>query len=76
MSRTEKTTAAKPKTVTCPSCGADAVYAPSNPFRPFCSARCKNADLGAWASESFRMPVNPLPEDQTGDEVPPSSDSH
>lgn len=76
MTSTEKATATKPKTVICPSCGADAVYAPSNPFRPFCSARCKNADLGAWASESFRMPANPLPEDQSGDEAPPSSASH
>ena len=28
----------------------------ANPFRPFCSERCKNLDLGAWASESFRVP--------------------
>jgi endogenous inhibitor of DNA gyrase (YacG/DUF329 family) len=32
------------------------VYAPSNPYRPFCSERCKNMDLGAWASESFKLP--------------------
>lgn len=76
MNRTEKAISVAPKTVTCPSCGMDALYTPSNPFRPFCSARCKNTDLGAWASESFRMPVNPLPEDQTGDEAPPSSAGH
>lgn len=76
MTSTEKAIGATSKLVICPGCGADAVYAPSNPFRPFCSARCKNNDLGAWASESFRMPVNPLPEDQSGDEAPPSSASH
>jgi hypothetical protein len=27
-------------------------------FRPFCSERCKTIDLGAWASESFRMPAS------------------
>lgn len=43
--------------VRCPSCGGDSVYASSNPARPFCSARCKNMDLGAWASESFRVPA-------------------
>jgi hypothetical protein len=41
--------------VSCPQCGGDSVYAPSNPYRPFCSQRCKNIDFGAWADESFRV---------------------
>lgn len=44
------------KTVTCPACGGASVYAPSNTYRPFCSERCKNLDLGAWASERFKLP--------------------
>lgn len=44
------------KLVRCPGCGGQSVYAPSNRFRPFCSERCKNLDLGAWASEDFRLP--------------------
>jgi endogenous inhibitor of DNA gyrase (YacG/DUF329 family) len=24
---------------------------------PFCSERCKTADLGKWASEGYRIPV-------------------
>ena len=67
---------ATPRTVTCPSCGGDSIYATSNPFRPFCSARCKNVDLGAWASESFRMPINSNAEDQPLEDAPPSSASH
>lgn len=55
------------KLVPCPTCGGDSVYAPSNPLRPFCSERCKNIDLGAWASENFRMPTTGLPEDQITD---------
>ncbi len=51
------------KTVRCPTCGGDSVYAPGNPFRPFCSERCKNNDFGAWASESFRVPAEAPPED-------------
>ena len=47
---------AKPRTVRCPACGGDSLYAQTNPFRPFCSQRCKNTDLGAWASEEFRVP--------------------
>lgn len=51
--------AVKPRLVRCPACGGDSIYAPSNPYRPFCSERCKNMDLGAWASESFRVPAAP-----------------
>ena len=25
------------------------------PFAPFCSARCKTNDLGAWAAEKYRV---------------------
>lgn len=52
------------RTVTCPACGQDSVYASSNPYRPFCSARCKGIDLGAWASEQFRMPTDSPPDDE------------
>jgi uncharacterized protein len=54
---------AKPRVVRCPTCGGESIYAPSNPFRPFCSARCKGNDLGAWASESFRVPDETPPDD-------------
>jgi endogenous inhibitor of DNA gyrase (YacG/DUF329 family) len=57
------TRADQPRIVRCPACGGDSVYAPSNPFRPFCSERCKNLDLGAWASESFRVPDETPPDD-------------
>lgn len=53
-----------PRTVVCPSCGGPSVYAPANPFRPFCSERCKNLDLGAWASEQFRVAADAPPDDQ------------
>jgi uncharacterized protein len=54
----------KPKVVVCPACQGDSLYAPSNPFRPFCSERCKNNDFGAWASEGFRVPTEGPPEDE------------
>ena len=57
------TSKAKPRTVRCPQCGGDSVYGPDNPYRPFCSERCKNIDLGAWASESFRVPDETPPDD-------------
>lgn len=47
----------------CPACGGDSVYAARNAFRPFCSARCKGLDLGAWANEEFRVPTEAPPDD-------------
>lgn len=41
--------------VRCPTCGGNALYAASNPARPFCSPRCKNNDFGAWASDAFAL---------------------
>ncbi len=68
MSEHDDSTAARdgaaPKIVTCPTCQGDSVYAASNPYRPFCSERCKLNDFGAWASESFRIPVDEPPDDQ------------
>ncbi|MBJ2164910.1 DNA gyrase inhibitor YacG [Acidovorax sp. IB03] len=56
------------RTVVCPTCGGDSVYSPANRYRPFCSERCKQIDLGAWASEDFRMPAEAPPADaQYGD---------
>ena len=37
----------KEKLVRCPNCGKEIVYSTDNPFRPFCSERCKLIDLGA-----------------------------
>lgn len=50
------------KLVTCPQCKGDSVYAPTNPYRPFCSRRCKDIDFGAWADESFRVPEETDPD--------------
>ena len=52
-----------PRKVACPGCGAPAEYQPSNPWRPFCSERCRTNDLGAWASEAYRIPVRGDPAD-------------
>ena len=52
------------RTVPCPRCGALSPYAPENPWRPFCSERCRTIDLGAWASESYRSPEPQRPDDE------------
>jgi len=56
--------------VRCPQCGGDAVYAPENPFRPFCSERCRLIDLGAWANESYRVPVEEKGDGELADNPP------
>lgn len=50
--------------VRCPTCGGESVYGSSNPYRPFCSERCKNVDFGAWASEAYRVEAAPPTNDE------------
>lgn len=41
----------------CPACGAPVRLVPDNPWRPFCSERCKLIDLGDWMTERHRIPA-------------------
>lgn len=52
----EQTPAQRPFKIACPQCGTSVVWSTDNPYRPFCSKRCKLIDLGAWADESHRIP--------------------
>ncbi|MGF1660051.1 MAG: DNA gyrase inhibitor YacG [Rubrimonas sp.] len=46
----------------CPVCGK-----PRDPaFRPFCSRRCADVDLGRWLTEGYAVPGEPA-EDESGD---------
>lgn len=42
--------------VRCPRCKEWATWK-DNPFRPFCSEECQADDLGKWATEAYRIPV-------------------
>jgi uncharacterized protein len=48
----------------CAICGAP----PIDRFRPFCSRRCADIDLGRWFSESYRI-------EGEAAETPPDSDN-
>ena len=50
--------------VRCPACGGESLYAPSNPSRPFCSARCRNNDFAAWASETYGIEAKPRDDEE------------
>ena len=38
----------------CPVCGK----AEDKSYRPFCSRRCADVDLGRWLTESYRIPAD------------------
>ncbi|HCA26911.1 MAG TPA: DNA gyrase inhibitor YacG [Betaproteobacteria bacterium] len=46
----------QPPQAACPICGKISAWSQDNPYRPFCSERCKLIDLGQWAAESYRIP--------------------
>lgn len=50
----------KPK---CPVCKTE-IKQENNLSRPFCSKRCKLIDLGAWLDEQYRIPGQPINENQ------------
>jgi len=63
--------------VPCPRCGKEVPFE-GNPFRPFCSRRCKLIDLGNWASGTYRVPgaaekspPDPPDPDDSSESAPP-----
>ncbi len=60
------TDAEKPqKTPKCPQCGKPRVQA----YRPFCSQRCRDLDLGKWLDGSYTIPaVEEEPPDERKEE--------
>jgi endogenous inhibitor of DNA gyrase (YacG/DUF329 family) len=41
----------------CPTCGKP----DTDKYRPFCSKRCADIDLGRWLKEGYRVPTNEGP---------------
>ena len=42
----------------CPSCNGPVDAGPANGWRPFCSERCKMADLGQWFAGRYSIPAD------------------
>lgn len=42
--------------VKCPTCSTKVQWE-GNPYRPFCSERCKLIDLGKWIKGDYAIPV-------------------
>jgi endogenous inhibitor of DNA gyrase (YacG/DUF329 family) len=49
----------------CPICGKR----PLPQYRPFCSARCAQIDLGRWLKGNYRIPTEEGPDEGGGDEA-------
>ena len=45
-------------TITCPRCQKQTEWSSDNPYRPFCSNRCKMSDLDGWLTEEYALPAN------------------
>ena len=52
----------------CPQCNVTIRWSTDNPYRPFCSERCKLIDLGQWATGSYRIPQEEPDTGQTDEE--------
>ena len=50
----------------CPVCGRDVTAE----HRPFCSARCRQIDLGRWLGERYRIPTAEHPKDHSEEDEP------
>ncbi|MBF0094939.1 MAG: DNA gyrase inhibitor YacG [Alphaproteobacteria bacterium] len=59
----EKKRTSKP----CPICGGP----PADAFRPFCSRRCADVDLGRWLGGDYRLPAEEERPDDEPEEDPP-----
>ncbi len=62
----------KPRTIPCPHCRKATVYSLDNAFRPFCSERCKNEDIIAWADGRYRLATPVSDEDEDENQTEPS----
>lgn len=62
-------TTPKKRSIACPTCKQLTEFSPENPYRPFCSKRCKLIDLGLWASEQYAIPAD-AKSDQLSDDLP------
>lgn len=62
-----------PLVVKCPQCKVEVLWE-GNPFRPFCSERCRLIDLGAWTEERYRIPGTELEDQSEGENEDPDGD--
>jgi endogenous inhibitor of DNA gyrase (YacG/DUF329 family) len=55
--------------VLCPTCHKEVNYDKSNPFRPFCSEKCRTIELAAWAQNKRFIKGVKLEDDEDAGEL-------
>ena len=58
----------------CPMCGKE----PAAKYRPFCSKRCADLDLGKWLTGAYSIPAADTDEEDgvSSDAIPSESNLH
>ena len=59
----QQTTADRRRVPRCPGCGRPRVHE----YRPFCSARCRDVDLGRWFTGAYAVPA--IEDDDASEEL-------
>jgi len=78
--RTQPPLRAVRMTAKCPICGrpveqdAEGQKAEQQKYRPFCSKRCSDIDLGRWLKEGYRVPTDEVPAEEDLQAPPPQED--
>lgn len=53
--------------MSCPICGKER----DQKYRPFCSRRCADIDLGKWLTGSYAIPAEAIDDENPVKETPP-----
>jgi uncharacterized protein len=56
----------------CPTCKKPIEWK-DNPYRPFCSERCKLVDLGRWVNDEYSVPGEQVSEPAESPSAPAAS---
>jgi endogenous inhibitor of DNA gyrase (YacG/DUF329 family) len=63
----------KTRVLQCTICHHPVEPRPENSFFPFCSARCRQVDLGRWLGEEYRVANRHVEDDEDGGDGGPSA---
>lgn len=58
----------------CPQCQKNITWRSDNEYRPFCSERCQQIDLGAWAAEEYAIAGDDMENDVSTGVLDPSEE--
>lgn len=67
---TSRTEDQEPTGKACPICGRPGLVR----FRPFCSSRCADVDLGRWFTGRYAIPAESSGEDDVAEDEPLAAD--